>query len=141
MTVKQRLRALQIKYALLYQAKLKIIDQETTHIFQSPEDVWTWLHAKVLVEATEEEKDADTWITPKLRRLRRKPVSSLPNQEQVALERDRAVSTATRCCKHPSNTLCMEHTQSSGSETGSEISETGSNKAPHVKPDSVDDII
>ncbi|KAJ1184104.1 hypothetical protein NDU88_000914 [Pleurodeles waltl] len=96
-----------------------------------------------LVEATEEEKDADTWITPKPRRRCRKPVSSRPNQEQAEVERDRdrAVATATRCCKNPFNTLRSEHTQTSGSDTGSEISETGSNKAPHVTPGSVDDII
>ncbi|KAJ1138539.1 hypothetical protein NDU88_004920 [Pleurodeles waltl] len=95
----------------------------------------------VLVIAAEEEKETDTWITPKPRRRRRKPAKTRPNQEQVAAERDQALAAAIRCCKNPFNTLRSEHAQTSGSDSGSEISETGFNKAPHIMPGSVDDII
>ncbi|KAJ1158123.1 hypothetical protein NDU88_010817 [Pleurodeles waltl] len=94
-----------------------------------------------LVTAAEEEKEADTWITPKPRRRCRKQAKTRPNQEQVAAEHDQAVAAAMRYCKNPFNTFRSEHAQTSGSDTGSEISETGSNKAPHIMPGSVDDII
>ncbi|KAJ1176674.1 hypothetical protein NDU88_001943 [Pleurodeles waltl] len=76
-----------------------------------------------------------------MRRHHGRPARTRPNQEQAAVERDRAVATATRCSKNSFNTLRSEHIQTSGSDTASEISETGSNKAPHITPDSVDDII
>ncbi|KAJ1153697.1 hypothetical protein NDU88_006455 [Pleurodeles waltl] len=94
-----------------------------------------------LLTATEEEREADTWITPRLKRRRRKPTKTRPNQEQVAAERDQAEAAAIRCCKNPFDTLRSEHAQISGSDSGSEISETGSNKAPHIMPGSVDDTI
>ncbi|KAJ1132100.1 hypothetical protein NDU88_010430 [Pleurodeles waltl] len=76
-----------------------------------------------------------------MKRRRRKPTKTRPNQEEVAAKRDQAVATAIRCCKNPFDTLRSESTQISGSDSGSEISETSSNKAPHITPGSVDDII
>ncbi|KAJ1168974.1 hypothetical protein NDU88_000886 [Pleurodeles waltl] len=86
MSVKQRLCDLQIKYALLFQATFKVMDQEKTHIFQSPEDVWTWLHAKGLAATLGEEKEMDTWVTPKPRRRHRTPPNSRPDQTQAVAE-------------------------------------------------------
>ena len=41
--VKQKLRAMDIRYMLLYPAKLKVISQGKSHFFERPEEVWNWL--------------------------------------------------------------------------------------------------
>ncbi|KAJ1082718.1 hypothetical protein NDU88_002883 [Pleurodeles waltl] len=76
--VKQRLHDLQVKYALLFPVKLKIMDLEKTHIFQSPEEG--------LAATLGEEKEIDTWVTPIPRRCRRKPPRSRPDRNQAAPE-------------------------------------------------------
>ena len=40
---KQKLRAMEIKYMLLYPAKLKVIYKGKSHFFEHPEEVWQWL--------------------------------------------------------------------------------------------------
>ena len=41
--VKRKLCNMNLKYMLLYQAKLKVILQGKSHLFECPEEVWTWL--------------------------------------------------------------------------------------------------
>lgn len=44
--IKVKLCALGIRYMLLFPVKLKVIFQDTTHFFQSPEEVWSWIEEK-----------------------------------------------------------------------------------------------
>ena len=41
--VKQKLRAMEVKYMLLYPAKLRVIYKGQSHFFEKPEEVWQWL--------------------------------------------------------------------------------------------------
>ncbi|KAJ1206343.1 hypothetical protein NDU88_001750 [Pleurodeles waltl] len=74
----------------------------------------------------------DTWVTPKLRRCRRIPPNSRPDQTQAAAERVRVVVMATQCRNNSFTALRSEHISMSGSDTGSVVSSTGSNRTPHV---------
>ncbi|KAJ1140283.1 hypothetical protein NDU88_006640 [Pleurodeles waltl] len=93
-----------------------------------------------LVMTKGEEKETDTWITPKPRRHPRNPPNSQPDRTQVAAERARAVETATKCRTNSYSALRSENALPLGLDTGSEVSSTGSNKTPHVTPGSVDDL-
>ena len=44
--IKNQLRSLSIQYALIYPAKLRVVDGDSTRFFTTPEDAWTWLHAR-----------------------------------------------------------------------------------------------
>ena len=44
--VKQKLRERNVKYMLLYPAKLKIIHNGKTHFFETPEEVWDWMEIR-----------------------------------------------------------------------------------------------
>lgn len=44
--VKQKLRAMELQYMLLYPAKLKVLAQGKAHFFESPEEVWEWLEVR-----------------------------------------------------------------------------------------------
>ena len=46
LAVKQKLRAMKIKYMLLYPANLKVIYNEKTFFFETPEEVWDWLEIR-----------------------------------------------------------------------------------------------
>ena len=63
--VKSQLRSLNMQYALIYPAKLRVVDGENTHFFTTPEDTWTWLHAKGLVNESEATRSRDGWTAPK----------------------------------------------------------------------------
>lgn len=39
----QRLRSMNLKYAMLYPDKLKVIDGSSTHFFQSPKEAHDWI--------------------------------------------------------------------------------------------------
>ena len=41
--VKKKLRKMNIRYMLLYLAKLQVITKGKTHFFTRPEEVWDWL--------------------------------------------------------------------------------------------------
>ena len=43
LSVKQKLRAMDIKYMLLYPARLRVIYNGQSHFFEQPEEVWQWL--------------------------------------------------------------------------------------------------
>ncbi|KAJ1175546.1 hypothetical protein NDU88_000833 [Pleurodeles waltl] len=73
----------------------------------------------------EEEKEADTWITPKSRRCCRKPPFFRPDQTQAAAERARAVVTAKQYRNNSFTAFRSEHIPTSGSDTGSDISSIG----------------
>ena len=57
--VKRVLRQLDIKYALFFPAKLRVIYKERTHFFQTAEAVWDWMEAPGLQahKATEKDKE------------------------------------------------------------------------------------
>ena len=42
LAVKQKLRAMDVKYMLLYPAKLQVIHKGQSHFFERPEEVWQW---------------------------------------------------------------------------------------------------
>ncbi|KAJ1202437.1 hypothetical protein NDU88_006237 [Pleurodeles waltl] len=88
-----------------------------------------------------EETETDTWVTPKPRQRRRNPPNSRLDQTQAAAERARAVVTATQCRNNSFTALCSEHISTLGSDTGSVVSSTRSNRTPHLMPGSVDDLI
>lgn len=44
--VKRRLRAVDLSYAMLYPAKLRVIAEDTTHFFENPKDAARWLDQK-----------------------------------------------------------------------------------------------
>ncbi|KAJ1205829.1 hypothetical protein NDU88_001255 [Pleurodeles waltl] len=41
--VKQKLRAMQLSYMLLFPVRLKVIMADRAHFFESPEEAWDWL--------------------------------------------------------------------------------------------------
>lgn len=41
--IKRRLRTLQLPYAMLYPAKLRVVALKATHFFESPKDANRWL--------------------------------------------------------------------------------------------------
>lgn len=44
--VKRRLRTLELSYAMLYPAKLRVVAEDTTHFFENPKDAAGWLDQK-----------------------------------------------------------------------------------------------
>ena len=43
LTVKRKLHALNLKYALLFPARLRVTDDGKTHFFETPTEAWSWL--------------------------------------------------------------------------------------------------
>lgn len=44
--VQQKLRAMGLKYMMLYPAKLKVLHESQSHFFVTPEEVWDWLEVR-----------------------------------------------------------------------------------------------
>ncbi|KAJ1187823.1 hypothetical protein NDU88_004593 [Pleurodeles waltl] len=85
--IKQRLREHNIKYALLFPAKLRVVMEDRTHIFTNPEDAWTWLHAKGLAHPREDKEGDEKWQTPAARKRSKRRTRGQPNDWQAAEER------------------------------------------------------
>ena len=89
--VKACLRSAKMKYALLFPAKLRVVDGDTTHFFQKPEAAWQWLRSKGLGPAATEQDDRD-WSTRKTRRRRGRGPCGHPSPERAAVERSKLLS-------------------------------------------------
>ena len=91
MMVKRQLRSLDIKYALLFPARLKVIYDSSTHFFSTPEDTWTWLHAKGLATRMPAEDEGAEWRIPKQRKRRNRGGARGPTRSQSDQERSGAL--------------------------------------------------
>ncbi|KAJ1190092.1 hypothetical protein NDU88_006831 [Pleurodeles waltl] len=139
--VKQRLRELNYKYALLFPAKLWVIDGEATRLFQSPEDVWTWLHAKGLVHSASDTLDDTTWLTPHSKRRKEKSSKAGPFRTQAVTEQEKATQE-TAHFSHNSLALSNKFQFPSDSDTGatSPSKASGDERAPLMTPRLADDL-
>ena len=143
MAVKKQLNSSNIKYALLFPAKLRVIADERVYFFLSPEDAWTWLHAKGLATRPSESPEEERWHLPKRRKKKNKSESLGPSEEQKLRERSQVLAAVTQqqFDENPYRVLSLEDRppseSDSGGTTGSVASET---HMPLLTPRSADDL-
>ncbi|KAJ1094121.1 hypothetical protein NDU88_007205 [Pleurodeles waltl] len=113
----RRLWELQLRYALLFSAKLKVIDCKYCHIL-SPENVWTWLHAKGLVVMAETDRTDLDCVTPRPKHRSPRVARMRPTQHKVAEVQSHTVEAATLHSSNPFTALRSEPILDSGSDTG-----------------------
>ncbi|KAJ1193036.1 hypothetical protein NDU88_002342 [Pleurodeles waltl] len=65
---------------------LAVIEGGRTHVFLSPEDTWTWLHAKESTQAIAEEAGTGDRLVPKFRRQKHRPIITRPPCDLVVVE-------------------------------------------------------
>ncbi|KAJ1204422.1 hypothetical protein NDU88_008200 [Pleurodeles waltl] len=140
--VKQRLRELNYKYALLFPAKLRVIDGEANRLFQSPEDAWTWLHAKGLVHSATDTLEDATWLTPHSKRRKRKSSKAGPSRAQAVTEQEKAIQEAAHFSHNFFLALSDKFQFPSDSDTGatSPSRTSGDERAPLITPRLADDL-
>ncbi|KAJ1091700.1 hypothetical protein NDU88_004817 [Pleurodeles waltl] len=90
--VKQLLYECNITYSLLFAARLQVVDEGKSHIFPSPEDAWTWLHAKGLVRSHREDLLEGAWLTPQ---PQKSGIKMHPSKAQAAEGQAQALIEAT----------------------------------------------
>ncbi|KAJ1187096.1 hypothetical protein NDU88_003875 [Pleurodeles waltl] len=140
--VKQRLRELNYKYALLFPAKLRVIDGEATRLFQSQEDVWTWLHAKGLVHSASDTLEDTTWLTPHSKLRKRKSSKAGPSRTQAVTEQEKAIQETVHFSQNSFLALSDKFQFPSVSDTGatSPSKASGDERAPLMTPRLADDL-
>ena len=137
--IKSRLRTLNMKYALLFPAKLRVVDGDTTHFFTSPEDAWTWLHAKGLVKHDEDSLDSQGWRPSGRQRIRRKRSGRVPTRPQQAQERTKAIEAVALTLRNSFSPLRTEDNFSTGSAESETLDWLGSEgRPPLLTPRSAD---
>ncbi|KAJ1117775.1 hypothetical protein NDU88_005971 [Pleurodeles waltl] len=65
-------------------SRLWVIDDEKTHIFPSPGDAWTWLHAKGLAQLKNDDSKLGPWLTPQPRERKKSKPETRPPKAQAA---------------------------------------------------------
>ncbi|KAJ1093556.1 hypothetical protein NDU88_006656 [Pleurodeles waltl] len=140
--VKQRLRELNYKYALLFPAKLRVMDGEATRLFQSPVDAWAWLHAKGLVHSASDTLEDTTWLTPHSKRRKRKSSKAGPSRAQAVTEQEKAIQETAHFSHNSFFALSDKFQFPFNSDTGatSPSKTSGDERAPLMTPRLADDL-
>ena len=93
MAVKAQLRLAGIKYALLFPAKLRVIDDDKTHFFHTADAAWKWAQAKGLGIPVPSQTEDDTgWIPKKPRKRRTRRQEGRLTRKQAEGERSRLLA-------------------------------------------------
>ena len=139
--VKSQLRSLNIQYALIYPAKLRVVDGDSTRFFNSPEDAWTWLHAKGLATTMEETEGERGWSTPRPQRKRNKRTARIPTKQQREHERSKALEAVAIHISNPYSPLQTDGTSTVDSDgEGSQNQLDPMSRPPELTPRSADDL-
>ncbi|KAJ1189277.1 hypothetical protein NDU88_006026 [Pleurodeles waltl] len=127
---------------LLHSAKLRVIDGEATRLFQSPEDVWTWLHAKDLVHSASDTLEDTTWLTPHSKRRKRKSSKAGPSHIQAVTEQEKAIQETAHFSHNSFLALSDKFQFPSDSDTGatSPSKASADECAPLMTPRLADDL-
>ena len=97
--VKAQLRKVNLPYALLFPARLRVIEADTSHFFTTPKDAWDWLHIKGVQDIPEETgSDGDGWSEAHRcrKRHRLKKPRAKPSLSQIAQEQAEAVALVSQ---------------------------------------------
>ena len=139
--VKTHLRSLDMKYALLFPAKLRVIDGDTTRFFTTPEDTWTWLHARGLANHTVESLSDKEWNSPRPQRKRNRRPERGPTRSQKELERSKTIEAVSLHIHNSYSPLQGMDTPGKDSE-GDDTSESreAERRLPVLTPRSADDL-
>ncbi|KAJ1189108.1 hypothetical protein NDU88_005859 [Pleurodeles waltl] len=136
--VKACLRKHNIKYALLFPARLRIQDDTRTLFFTSPEDAWTWLHAKGLADPLDTiALGADRPSSTSGRRQRKKQ-GAKPSPEQAQTERSRLLRATSRFVNASPTASSTQADVEQEQDANSDSAE--STRGPTLTPRTADDI-
>ena len=125
----------------MFPAKLRIVDGTNTHFFSSPEDTWTWLHAKRLATKTMDSQDTDRWLSPKAQRRRSKRIPRGPSASQSRGERDRALETVSIIAQNRFSPLRSDPDTLLDSDSTTTMCSVGmDDQRPKLTPRSADDL-
>ena len=97
--VKAQLRKMNLSYALLFPARLRVVEADTSHFFTTPKDAWDWLHTKGIQDIPEETgPDGDGWSVARRRckQYHSKKPRAKPSMSQIAQEQAEAVISVSQ---------------------------------------------
>ncbi|KAJ1172857.1 hypothetical protein NDU88_004699 [Pleurodeles waltl] len=141
MKIKQRLREHNIKYALLFPAKLRVISEERTHMFTSPEDTCTWMHAKGIAQTNEGVNEEEEWMSSTSRKRNKRRHKGQPTERQAAEERAKVLKETPLLIQNSFETLRSGPLAGSDSESASSDSTiTDALRGPDVTPRTADEL-
>ncbi|KAJ1189362.1 hypothetical protein NDU88_006110 [Pleurodeles waltl] len=111
-------------------------------LFQSPEDAWTWFHAKGLVHSATDTLEDATWLTPHSKRRKRKSSKAGPSRAQAVTEQEKAIQEAAHFSHNSFLALSDKFQFPSDSDTGatSPSRTSGDERAPLITPRLADDL-
>ncbi|KAJ1092813.1 hypothetical protein NDU88_005923 [Pleurodeles waltl] len=136
---KQRLHEHNIKYALLFTAKLRVISDDRTHVFTSPEDAWMWLHAKGLTRSQEGTDEGEEWLISPSQKCSKKRPKGQPTEKQAAEERAKVLKETPLLTQNSFEALRALPVDSLESDSASSDSTlTDVLKGPKLTPRSAD---
>ncbi|KAJ1168815.1 hypothetical protein NDU88_000728 [Pleurodeles waltl] len=101
----------------MFPAKLRVITDERTHVFTSPEDAWTWMHAKGFAQPREAAGADENWSTTKPRKRSKRHTRGQPTEEQAAEERARALKETPLLTRNSFETLRSHPVEGSDSDS------------------------
>ncbi|KAJ1162468.1 hypothetical protein NDU88_002936 [Pleurodeles waltl] len=136
--VKECLRKHNIKYALMFPARLRIQDDTRALFFTTPEDAWTWLHAKGLADPIDTSTLGENWSSPKTRRRQRKKQGIKPSPEQSQTERSLLLQATSRFVNTSPTALSTQTDGEPYHDVNSDSVE--STRGPTLTPRTADDI-
>ncbi|KAJ1101676.1 hypothetical protein NDU88_006741 [Pleurodeles waltl] len=113
-----------------------------TRLFQSPEDVWTWLHAKGLVHLALDTLEDTTWLSQHSKRRKRKSSKAGPSRAQAVTEQEKAIQETAHFSHNSFLALSDKFQFPSDSDTGatSPSKASGDERAPLMTPRLADDL-
>lgn len=142
--IKQKLRKLQVNYALLFPARLKIIYDKKTHFFESPADVEEWLDVMGLdasqrtdPEATSQRSDRS--LRSARRQAKRRP--PLPKTVVPLLSQQRQEQSIARTIAETFHEVTERINIETEDDTQHSDSESSITLFPSITPQTADEII
>ncbi|XP_069082624.1 adenylate cyclase type 10 [Pleurodeles waltl] len=140
--IKQRLREHNLKYALMFPTRLQLISEERTHVFATPADAWTWMHAKGIAQSMEEERENGEWLSSPVRRRPKRRSKAQPKKTQAAAERAKVLRDTTLHTHYSFTMLRSAVREPTDLDSGgSDSSITDMLKGPEITPRTADEVV